>query len=326
MVPGRLLVLSTDGIRFVEYLGYKADDAAGHADLNDVLSIVGCDDVLSEPFDANKLVFFKIINSTPNARILQHTWHLGGRPQVLRVATYNLAQGRGDSVVLRATAEIQCLDLRYLSSGRFVDTLQSMWLFASKEPGALMVLKDDVENALNSDAITAPLALTDVGGDASAGQTAALLAMHSRHHSLHNAGRVALEALATQRAISEVGVWSLQGPDILDSTIDNLEQRGYLMSRDSPEGKQIAVSVRAVHWDCFLRCSKPFPEIVTTPSATNICKLPKLDMIAILHRQGFTAVSDKKALSDKWKAGDWVYKQQNVLSRGFKAYFACLIR
>ena len=145
LIPGRLFALPHRLARMVDYAGYRACPDVSDSDLVDVLSIVGCDEVISEPFNATKLVFFKVVNSEPNARVLQHPWHLGGRPQILRVVTYGLAQYREDSAtaMLAADSLARCLDLQYLCSGVFSEVLQSLWLFGSAAPGAVMVVKDD---------------------------------------------------------------------------------------------------------------------------------------------------------------------------------------
>ena len=90
MSAGRFLALPSTLCRFVQYVGYcrAADGELTHT-LGDVLALVGCDDVLAERAPVGDFEVFRIVNSGANRRILQHPWHLGPRPLVVRVARYS---------------------------------------------------------------------------------------------------------------------------------------------------------------------------------------------------------------------------------------------
>ena len=324
LIPGRLLALSTDCVRFVDYCGYRKDEHASICPVNDVLSVIGSEELLTEPFNATQLTYFRVVNSLPNARVLQHTWHLGGKPTVVRVAVYNLVANRPDFSVLGARPEIQNLDLDHLCMDAFPTVLQSLWCFASMDLGTKLVLKDDVQQLLLRDTVTTMPPLLDVGGDANPAWAGALALRNDKAYKSIHASKVALETLAVQKAVHEAGVYvKLAGAS--DGVVGALENLGFLKVRDSVDGREVALTASSVEWHPFVRCSKPLLDATLPPMAKNICAFSKLDLLAILHREGFSPEGEKAVLGKSWKPGDLHYKLSAVLN-GPKGYFACLVQ
>jgi hypothetical protein len=170
MCTGRLLALPSSLCRLVDYVGYKGDDVADASDLSEVLSLAGCDDMIAEVPVLSGVVVFRIINANPNARVLQHPWHLGSRPNVLRVVTYSRLPDIEGRAIFAPTTKVSCLDLLYLSSSSFIDVWQSLLTFAQVKVGSLLVLKGSVRRALAlTDVVDQAVALPDVGENGSHG-------------------------------------------------------------------------------------------------------------------------------------------------------------
>jgi hypothetical protein len=170
MCTGRLLALPSSLCRLVDYVGYKGDDAADAPSLNDVLSLAGCDEMIAQVPVLSGVVVFRIINTNPNARVLQHPWHLGSRPNVLRVVTYSRLPDIDGRAIFSPTTKTSCLDLLYLSSRSFIDVWQSLLTFAEVKVGSQLVLKGPVRRALAlTDVVEQAIALPDVGENGSHG-------------------------------------------------------------------------------------------------------------------------------------------------------------
>ena len=149
---------------------------------------------------------------------------------------------------------------------------------------------------------------------------------HLRHRANDCAYAHTLQAVAARGGVHEMGQYTRQGVDFSDEVVARLQGRGLLEARTAPDGgKEIAVKIAAVRWDCFVACRDPAIAATATPSVHDVCRLAKLDLIAMLHRQGFTGTTDRAALSKAWVAGSSCYKLQNVTG-GPKPYFACLVR
>ena len=138
-VAGRLFALPAHLLRLVNYVGYAPLDIRPSR-LDEVLPLFGCDDVLRENFDVENMTFFRVVHSNPNRRILQHPWHLGCRPRVIKIAAYDVKATTDGTIVVVASAVVQCLDLAYLSSSYFSEVVQSLWTFGREENGTSLSL------------------------------------------------------------------------------------------------------------------------------------------------------------------------------------------
>ena len=54
-------------MRLVEYVGYSPHEDEGPCNLDAVLQIIGCEELLLEQADASDLVIFKVVNPTPQS-------------------------------------------------------------------------------------------------------------------------------------------------------------------------------------------------------------------------------------------------------------------
>ena len=186
-----------------------------------------------------------------------------------------------------------------------------------------MVIKDDVMRVLNRDAMTTPLPLNDVGGDAP-DQTTALQLMHTTHQAQDHAACAALQRLALGGAIHELGTYQ-QGIELRSDTVDMLKGRGWLSTRDDGSGgREVAVNAAAVRWDLFLVCASPSLEVTNALAGCEVWRHSKWDLIGMLHREGFEGTWDRSVRSSAWTPGTYYYRSQSVLG-GCKAYFACLV-
>jgi hypothetical protein len=85
---------------------------------------------------------------------------------------------------------------------------------------------------------------------------------------------------------------------------------------------EVAARISSFYWMPLMCCQQPSLESTIVPDASQVAQLAKLDLLCILHRQGFEATSRKL---DHWHPdGESVYRQQSVLN-GSKYYFGVLV-
>ena len=89
--------------------------------------------------------------------------------------------------------------------------------------------------------------------------------------------------------------------------------------------REAALQIPALQWKSLVRLRQPQLEVVIVDSPRQYAAtLPKLDLIAILHREGFDAVSDREIPRAWTREAAMVYRRQAVPVHS-KMYFACLV-
>ena len=84
---------------------------------------------------------------------------------------------------------------------------------------------------------------------------------------------------------------------------------------------EYAASITAFTWRPLLQMSSPVLEFASVPTNIPVVQYSRLDLLAVLHRQGFEPVT---APGHSWKKGELlVYRRTNML-RVTKLYFVCL--
>jgi hypothetical protein len=105
---------------------------------------------------------------------------------------------------------------------------------------------------------------------------------------------------------------------------ESMEQAGLMSSQRSPTGAIVAMSLsaKALQWQPVLSVGSPQLEFAMPRKVTCILQHTKLDLLLILHRQGF---EHSEGALDFWSpATRDVYKLQTAVS-GTKLYLVCLI-
>lgn len=139
---GRTFCIPRDLLRIVSYAAYEPFDRQPFP-LQGVLSMLSCDQILHDVCDATDLVFFRIINTHPNRRVLEHPWHLGGRPRTLAINMLRCRSEAGErGRIVDVAADVVHLDLLYWCGENLSDVLQSLWSFGSIQYGTELVVRD----------------------------------------------------------------------------------------------------------------------------------------------------------------------------------------
>lgn len=103
------------------------------------------------------------------------------------------------------------------------------------------------------------------------------------------------------------------------SAVDSLVAAGVLESRPVDGGLEIAIPMKHLTYKPLVLLSDPYLEM----SVTDRSAISKLDLITLLHREGFEGVREPPVA---WTpAARMVYRLQSVLS-GSKSYLLCLVR
>jgi hypothetical protein len=85
---------------------------------------------------------------------------------------------------------------------------------------------------------------------------------------------------------------------------------------------EVAARISSFYWMPMICVHQPSLESTIVPDASQVAQLAKLDLLCILHRQGFESAIRKL---DDWRPdGESVYRQQSVLN-GSKYYFGVLV-
>ena len=165
-IPGRILSLPAALARFIPYVGHAPEVRDAYS-IDDVVSLLGCNEVLGEALDVENAIFFKVVNAYPSRRHVEHPWHMGRRPLVLAVARYHV-RSCASGIVIESDPHTFYLDLLYLCSNVFPEVLQSAWAFGNIEYGSHLAVKDSALQALEDCPVdlSMPMQVQDEVGDA----------------------------------------------------------------------------------------------------------------------------------------------------------------
>ena len=320
--PGRLLAIPAELAKFVDPADCLTDRGAEPPRLNDVLSLLASEEVVRDIASIEDVVLCKVLNPRPNKRTVQHTWHLGERPDVIRVAVYKPYAAGPSSLTFNPQPDIQDLDLRYLASDVFLEVAQRMCTFAQTTLGCQLAVKEDVLRMLGSDGMDMRLAIPDRGTDAAVAVRDAVLdpVENPSKHPLVSV----MQSLVQRNALVEQGTWRRASELRFFSSADveSLIEQGFAARREGEFGEaEYAVSITAFAWRPVLRCSAPVVEFSVLPGDVHVLQQSRLDLLALLHRQGFEGTSN---LPKSWTPeAPMQYRLQNITG-GTKFYFVCL--
>jgi hypothetical protein len=154
MTIGRIFAAPHECLRFVQYTGYEAH-GMDPCSIGDVVSIFASEEVFRFDGSLGNLVFFRIVNPYPNRRVLEHPWHLGGRPLVIAVSKFHVSRGDDRVVLLSPDPVTAHLDLCFMCSQPFVDLVQSLLSFGVIKYGHKLTIQPEMVAKLNDSPLPA---------------------------------------------------------------------------------------------------------------------------------------------------------------------------
>ena len=154
MRSGQLLALPSAMV--IEATLGRSVEAEASCSLDELFDVIAeVDDAQDMPHD---MTVFKVINSNPKSRITQHTWHMGGKPHVVRVALYRLEELATDAATIWPFARCVDLDLEHLATS-FPTTMKTLCAFMQTQRGCRLEVKPDVALRLPDMIISGPTLL-----------------------------------------------------------------------------------------------------------------------------------------------------------------------
>ena len=114
-------------------------------------------------------------------------------------------------------------------------------------------------------------------------------------------------------------------PAMLSQVVDALVSSGFLHTRLGPAGEaELAVPRRMFYFAPVVSLSEPALEASISPVSSSAMQLSTLDLLSVLHREGFEGTDDRLA---SWLPADRqkLYRLQSV-KNGSRLYFVSLVR
>lgn len=314
LTPGRIFALAEDCYEVIEYSGgtQALPPAPG---FEEVCALLGSDEVLATRPDVEHAVVFKVVNDNLGGRVLAgHPWHMGGRPLAIGVVVYK-AGSTSLSTTVFGSGDHACLDLlRLAASDRFPGVLQSLSRFQKIAARGVLDLHPSAAALLALEA--APLPALPSHAEQSERRVSAAPAELSQ--ALLAIGRRAFggEAplLALGNATAEVGAGEEQ-------VAKRLVERGVLASSLREGTSIVRPRPEDFLWRPEVQASRPLLELAAFPRAVSPAALPRLDLIAVLLRQGFV-FGDK--VGTCYEDGGASTASASMARNGTKLYLACL--
>lgn len=316
---GRLFAAPIDSLRIIGYTSYSkhANDAC---ELNDILALASCEELLGSKVELRKLTFFKVVNSFPNRRTVRHAYHLGARPTAVAIIRYSIVRHTDSTVMLRPEFDTEYLDLNFLASCRFSDFLQSFWTFHGIQYGSKLEIRPKALQLLAESPVPLPLPWSE------SKDPSALVPRET--DSATPAHKLVLELLRPEHSGSLgqlVDIDSL-GSSYCPAIAGALELAGVIQARRSLHDSEIdaiGISFSAVRYVPLIMLSAPSLEF-NIAAQTALAKQSRLDLVMLLYRQGFAGVYDAPRYWDESSSSRHVFRAQAMMS-GTKLYFVALL-
>ena len=316
---GRLFAAPIDSLRIIGYTSYSkhANDAC---ELNDILALASCEELLGSKVELRKLTFFKVVNSFPNRRTVRHAYHLGARPTAVAIIRYSIVRHTDSTVMLRPEFDTEYLDLNFLASCRFSDFLQSFWTFHGIQYGSKLEIRPKALQLLAESPVPLPLPWSE------SKDPSALVPRDT--DSATPAHKLVLELLRPEHSGSLgqlVDIDSL-GSSYCPAIAGALELAGVIKARRSLHDSEIdaiGVSFSSVRYVPLIMLSAPSLEF-NIAAQTALAKQSRLDLVMLLYRQGFAGVYDAPRYWDESSSSRRVFRAQAMMS-GTKLYFVALL-
>ena len=319
LTNGRLFAAPIDTLRIIEYTSYSkhANDAC---ELNDILALASCEELLGSKVELRKLIFFKVVNSFPNRRTVRHAYHLGARPTAVAIIRYSIERHTDLTVMLRPEFHTEYLDLNFLASCRFSDFVQSFWTFHDIQYGSKLDIRPKALQLLAESPVPLPLPWSE------SKDPSALVPRETDFTT--PAHKLVLELLRPEHSGSLgqlVDIASL-GSSYCPAIAGPLELAGVIKARRSLHDSAIdaiGISFSAVRYVPLIMMSAPSLEF-NIVAQTVLAKQSRLDLVTLLYRQGFVGVYDAPRYWDESSSSRRVFRAQAMLS-GPKLYFVALL-
>ena len=316
---GRHFAAPERSLRIIGYTSYSkhANDAC---ELHNILALACCDELIGSKTELRKLTFFKVVNSFPNRRTVRHAYHLGARPTTVAIVRYGIVKHTDSTVTLRSEFHTEYLDLNFLASCRFSDFVQNLWTFHGIQHGSTLEIRPKALQLLAESPVPLPLPWSE------SRDPSALVPRET--DSATPAHKLVLELLRPEHSGSLgqlVDIASL-GSSYCPAIAEALELAGVITARRSQHDSKIdaiGISFSAVSYVPLIRMSKPSLEF-NIAAQTALAKQSRIDLIMLLHRQGFAAAYDAPRYWDASSSSRAVFRAQSVVS-GTKLYFVALL-
>ena len=287
LIHGKLFAAPIDSLRIIGYTSYSkhANDAC---ELNEILALASCEELLGSKVELRKLTFFKVVNSFPNRRTVRHAYHLGARPTAVAIIRYSIVRHTDSTVMLRPEFDTEYLDLNFLASCRFSDFLQSFWTFHGIQYGSKLEIRPKALQLLAESPVPLPLPWSE------SKDPSALVPRET--DSATPAHKLVLELLRPEHSGSLgqlVDIDSL-GSSYCPAIAGALELAGVIKARRSLHDSEIdaiGISFSAVRYVPLIMLSAPSLEF-NIAAQTALAKQSRLDLVMLLYRQGFAGVYD----------------------------------
>ncbi len=317
-VPGRLMAIEEDLYRTVASFHHVLAAPPAPCLIEDMMPILDDDDLTTSPVDDRSLVKFKVLKTNPGGRVLQHPWHLGSKPLVVRVVRYEIFDLFGTRT-LRAVARCDNIDLWGLASTDFPRVLRSLCRYDRVAAVALLDVPNDTRRRL-ADSIVVP----PQGGVARGGGSGAVVIRGSLADQA--AKRVkSFVSFARRQFDRQAGGPHLDAPLPIGDDVDllaSLAEHGLVTARQDDGGAiQYAADPSSLIWRCGLNAEACRLE-VALPAGVAPPMLSRIDLLARLRRQGFrpSAVVPPPLSS----ASELVYWASGLINSS-KLYLCCLL-
>ena len=316
LTRGRLFAAPIDTLRIMAYTSYTKHREEA-CQLNDILALVSCEQLLGSQVELRKLTFFKVVNAFPNRRTVRHAYHLGARPTVVAIIRYDIDRHTDSTVRLRPAFSTEYLDLNFLASCRFSDFIQSFWTFHSIQYGSKPDIMPKALRLLAESPVPLPLPWSESKNPSALMPRETDFVTPAHKFVCQLLGAEHSGSLGQLVDIASLGSYCSE-------TVESLERAGVIKTRRSAHNfavEAIGISFSAVRYVPLVMVGAPALEF-TIASQAALATQSRLDLAMLLYRQGFTATYDAPRYWDE--SSQEVFRAQALLS-GTKLYFVALV-
>jgi hypothetical protein len=297
LTTGKIYAIASEIMQgsLISYVSYKRADYEA-APVQDIVSLVSCDElVASKPDRLSNMTFFKVLNAFPNQRLVGHPWHLGDKPSaaiaIVRYMVHHHLNASCDSansedmVHLRPAFQTEYLCLHSWSTRNFCDVVQGLFSFTNIQFGSKATILPSVLRVLGESPVPLPAV------DKSEKSLMALAAYGDLPMEQRTASYSVVRDALHSESFQDAGRFMQLPSSIPADVVTSLVESGFITTRYSDSGVINAIALRsaAVQWKPVLRLSAPCLEFNLSRNVGSIVQHSTLDLMLILHRQGFEA-------------------------------------
>lgn len=158
LTNGKLYACPSHLLKVVGYAGYDATASSEDpAAIQDILSILSCDQIVTSTPSMKELTFFKVVNCYPSRRHVIHPYHLGPRPpRVIAVTIFSSAISDNGVAMLQPSPRPQYIDLDAWCRWRFCEFVQNLYGWGKVEFGSRLAIVPSLLRVLGESPVAFP--------------------------------------------------------------------------------------------------------------------------------------------------------------------------